>query len=916
MLGSYVCKQCRARLSRHILPIRNPQWQPRASFISLRDNPQDEAEELQSNPPSQDQATVASDEGSGPPRIPIRYTGENTQPRWGAGRYSRHVEHINGQDATPSTRQSTKEQPRAVGLDQGPASAIQRALSNTKNPGRRNKAWQIFEQSYTSRDCKALQEPSLSDAAVLTKGRVFQNLLESVNGAFCKATIKPAVTPTMVLLKFEQLGIAAPEYWTRSTLQYLTHQAIMAVNNSQQDSTRDLPAILLELTSDFHPGHLGNPTLGFCAMYFYTVSDAMETIGPLYQEAKPFLLFLERLLAGSRVDSVLKATYKSPRFGALPEDIQKDIINEIDNAPLRAMTALGTSGETLTEPETGDPAANLEAFHLKRIARAILEKASVRTLNNLWAEVESAFTKNNKCVIPPRIYNAFLSGYIMLLHAPRSVEIWNHMIANGVQPDVQSWVALLEGCEKAKDFNGFNAMWTRMLNSGIEPDNHAWTTRVHGLFSLRKIDLGLAALDDMAKRWSAGEATLADTRQSRPHKGVKSAAPKVNKCVKPSIEVINGAVTALVQLPARAMYHEKRIQFVQKILAWAGNFQIKPDAITYNSLIQLYLRAGDSGTAFRILRQMEHGSISADAATHTMLITFSFENKSFDNITEAQQTEKIISLIDSIEASGLKLNAYIYGAAIDRLLKQYSNYNAVRTIIQHMHDRNMVPSAHVYTSLVTYYFQQDPPAIAAVDSLVDQFFTSHRIVTDRILFDRIIEGYAAHGEVGKMMSVLTRMSKQGVLPGWSALTAVIEALVRDGDFDRARDVARQVEHGVGVAEGGIMGTAQGESRFFAVVRAHGVGMEDAKMGDFMSNGPVGAGGHGSDEQSRQPHTAQDESRTTTQHESLPIQQEVVRAQHDGRRDRDSVQAAIEDEEDVHSFLTDEHEDIHSRVHKP
>ncbi|KAH7066670.1 hypothetical protein BKA63DRAFT_125467 [Paraphoma chrysanthemicola] len=955
MLSSYVCRQCRSRLSRRIAPARNPQWQPRATFFSLRrDKPQANDEATQSVPANEEPADAGEGDVSRP-RIPIRYGVERRQPQRGAGRYSKHVVDGPEDNAETSPRHLRNTSEASDGATHelsassvpGPAAAIDNALGGSTRRGRDvDRAWEIFEQNYTSRDCEALREPSLTDGALLSKGRIFQSLLEAVNVKFCKTSSPPAVTPTMVLLKYEQLGIAPPEYWTRVALSYLTYQAIEAVNNSSpKASARDLPSLLLELSSvwrlffqckglkktpldsidptwnlptvdtlpemyhsnnftmrmqDFHPGLMGSPTLGFCAVYFYILSDALNAVESLRQEAAPFLLFIERLLAGSRVDAVLKETYSSPRFQGLPEDVQKDIVNEINNAPRMAMSALGASGDTLTGPTTGDPTANIEAFHLKRIERAIESKASPRKFDGLWKEVEAVFTHNGVCAIPPRIYNAFLSGYMILFQAERSVEVWNHMIAHGIKPDVQSWVALLEGCEKAKDLNGLNGMWTRMLNSGTEPDNHAWTTRIHGLFSLRQVDLGLAALDEMGKRWLAAESAISSPQQ----KGGKKTGPttKINNRVKPSIEAINGAVTAVVQLPPRAMYHEKRIQLVQKILAWAGNFQIKPDAITYNSLIQLYLRAGNSSTAFKLLRQMEQEGIPGDAATYTMLISFAFENTSFDNLNAKEQTEKIISLFNDVEANGLRLNAPIYGMAIDRLLKRYSNHDAVRTIMQHMQERNVVPSAHVYTSLVTFYFQQDPPAITAVDSLVDQFFTAHRVATDRYLFDRVIEGYATHGEVGKMMSVLTRISKRGGLPGWRALTAVIEALAQDGDIDRARNVVREVEHGTGVAQGGIMGTKEAESKFWAAVRANGVGSENARMGDMMSSGALSGSRGASTEQIM----AQAQDRPSTEGEpTTGIENE-----------RDPPSPPIEDQEDVHGFLTDEHEDIHSRVQKP
>ncbi|KAJ4373283.1 hypothetical protein N0V83_003577 [Neocucurbitaria cava] len=869
MLGSYVCRQCRARLSRRAVPIRTPRWQSRATFLSLRNpKPQDDAEPTKTTEqsPIQSQPEAATDEYRHGPRIQ-HMSGGGPQRERRAGRYSRLVD-----DSTESETQTLptylentengniENVQDKLPLEAGdsPAQSIDAAL----NSGRVGHAWSLFEKNYTSRDCEALTDPALGDLPLLNNGKVFMHLLNSVNAAFCKGQTNVAATPTLALFKYEQLGVARPEYWARQTLSYLTYQAIQAVNATPKKPQRDLPSLLSELLSvwqlffqclgrntgpletvstewqlpssdalpemyeskgfsmrlqEYHPRYIGNPTLGFCAVYLYTISDALNSIDSLRQQAAPFLQFLHRLLAGSYVNPVFKHTEQSKVFHGLPVEVQKQIRKEIDGAPLKAMAMIGSKGETLGPEDTGDAAANLEAFNLKRIARAVESLASAPMLDNLWKGVEEAYTpQGQKAAIPPRIYNAFLSGFMVLSQPQRSVDVWNHMIAHGIKPDLLSWVALLNGCAKAKDLNGFNAMWTRMLNTGVEPDNYAWTTRVNGLIALRQVNQGLVALDDMGKRWLSAENVINNPQTHGKNRKGPGNLPKsskaVNKCPKPSIEVVNGAISALVQIRPGSMRDDKRIEFVQKILLWARNFDIKPNAITYNSLIQLYLRAGDQGTAFKILQQMENDGIEGDIATHTMIITAAFQNHSFDTLSPAAQTDRIISLFSDLEAGGMKLNDYVYSTAIDRLLKQYGNHDAVRALIDHMSARNLVPSAHAYTSLITYYFQQSPPAIPAVDSLVLQMFTSHRMPSDRIMFDRVLEGYAQHNEVGKMMSVLTKMSKHGKLPGWGALTAVVKALVMDGDVERARAVVRDVERG-GRCAGGVQGVGLGRGRF-------------------------------------------------------------------------------------------------------
>lgn len=893
MLGAYVCRQCRTRFPRRATLVRNPQWQPRATFQSLRSSePQHAAK------PAQDEASPTMQEQQPPVQRMIHDepNKEFTNPSYRTAQRSRYSGLVDDNTvAIPSytedgytedgyaedgyiedgyiegAQEDVHEEARpkkASEYAQAYYFPISRALSRNNVRG----AWESFERIYTGKDCNALSEHIEHDDW-LKQARLLPRLLENITRDFCSGKSRANVGPAAVLFRYQQLGIARNEHWVRPALELLTQEVIRAVNALSKRPLEHLHLMLHELISlwrlffqcmgphgntsesintkwplpsveelpdlydyrDFNrrlqgyiPKYVSSPALGFCAVYMYSISDALEPT--LREEAVPFLAFIEKLLAGSHVDTIFKYTKTSGRFSELPDDVQRQIIEEINMAPRKAMVAVGTEGDN------PDEMTNLEMFHNKRIARAIQTTASPMKLEQLWEEVKEAYTAADKTVTIPRsIYNHFLSGYLTLFWPQRAVEVWNHMIAHKVEPDVQSWVALMEGCAKTNDIDGFNATWKRMQSAGVEPENFAWTTRIHGLMSLRQVNQALAALDDLGKRWLAAEDAM-NNKQKR-GKGQKAASKVpgtgVKNCIKPSIEVVNGAVSAIAQMRDQHMRHERRVEFVQKILTWAKTFQIKPNAITYNSLIQLYLRAKDTATALRILGQLEREGLEGDIATHTMLISAAFENQIFNSQSEQEQTEKVLKVLDDLEGSGLKLNAYVYSTVIDRLLKSYANYNAVRSIMDHMLSRKFIPSVHVYTSLITHYFQSEPPKLAEVDSIVNLLFTSSHVASDRMLYDRLIEGYASHGEIGKMMSVLTRMSKQGKLPGWSALIAVVKALVQEGDYERARIVVRDVARGEGVASGGIMGDRMGQWYFKKTVESLGLGLDEEKMADFM-----------------------------------------------------------------------------------
>lgn len=868
---------------------RRPQWQPRATFISLR-NKQPRSDVEQTRTETQPDPTANTLESTQRPSYNL-FNGIGTQPSnqggeqpQRVGRYSKHFSDEVEADPAAESLHAASQKAKTV-EDEGKKYTWQ-IRKSLKDKGLQS-AWVLFEKTYTSAECEALTNPSTADIREINEKRFFSFMLSQVIKDFCERQGEPAVTPTGALFKYEQLGIAPTSLWVKEAIEPLTYQVMLAANGSGAASQRDLPSLLFELISiwrlffqckgsgnapleavssewnlpsidalpqmwqsrdfnyrlqELHPKAIGSSTLGFCAIYMFNLSDAINSDESLRLQASPFLDVLVRVLSSSRVNSVLKHPAFSIAFQKLPQDVQAEITKEIEAAPGKALTAIGrgkgdastTSSQSGSKPATAD----LESFNLRVIARAIESRASPVVLEGHWKRVVRDYTQNGKPTIPPRIYNAFLSGYLVLRQASRSVEVWNHMISNGVKPELPTWVAMLEGCVKAKDLEGFDGMWQRMLSAGVEPDNYAWTARVHGLMSFRRIDFGLRALDDMGKKWrSAENAVNAQPSNSKNAKGAKNTpvtAKLVNHCTKPSVEVVNGAMSGIVTLPDNARVSSaKRIEYVQKILQWGLQFGVKPDTRTFNILIQLYLNAGDYATAIKVLQQMEVSGVQADLSTHTMLMTASFDNGSLDNLSESDRANYLLKRIEAFEAEGLRLNNYVYASAIDRLLKHYGSYDAVRALIEHMQARNLSPSAHVYTSLLTYYFQQSPPAITAVDSLLQSIFASPHADTDKIFFDRTIEGYAAHGEVGKMMSVLTRMSRQGKHPSFQALTAVIRALVTAGDTDRARFIVRDVQRGEGIATGGVTGPYNDEKQFLYVAKNLGISVDEERMGDVF-----------------------------------------------------------------------------------
>ncbi|KAF1965485.1 hypothetical protein BU23DRAFT_519553 [Bimuria novae-zelandiae CBS 107.79] len=902
MMRSHVCQRCRLQLSRKV------QLQSRRTIVSFRKTPtapRPNAEAQQPPEEAVDGGNAAEQQSGG---FKIRYGTTGTQAQTVAPpgrRYSRfaapeHMPVTQPQEQRPSSTRAPRTN-TSTSVAQKINSLLDGNVPNVKA------AWDLFNTTYTSRDVPALTEPSFGDVYLLTGGKVFTRLINLVCLEFTKGNIG-VPTPTEALFRYEQIEITPVDAW-KQAIAHLTYQVLRAIaQESKQQvgesasattrSTRDTLTELLSLwrlffqchgtqggrdpfesissewknipqtniafspakpfgarLQQFHPSHASTPELQFSAItifnYFFAENQPARTIpDDLRKHNKLFLNLLTATLANADIRLAFSYMNADPRIKrGLDDNFQRLIAVQMDEAPNLARKLQGLDAGSATPEET---ASHMQEYFRHRISRNVMMQSNVREVEKIWDDAQKHYTSpDGKCQIPPALYNSFLSGFMTLYQPDHTVQVWNHMIANGVLPDLETWLAMLMGCAKAKDSTGLNAVWDRMLRSGVEPDQRCWTMRVHALITNRQVNAGLAALDEMGKKWLSAENLIKNTPAKG--RGGKNApkAKSVNNFTKPEIGVINGAVDAITGLPTRGkvrsrlwegMPHEKKVAFVHKVLQWAANFSIKPDVRTYNALISLYLDGDDYVTAFKLLKQMEKEGIEGDLATHSLLLRAAFDNQKFDGSSHKEQADRVVNLFVELERGGLRPNGYLFSMAIDRLLKLYGNFTGVRAVMDHMMSRGFRPGPQIYGSLATHYLQQDPPAIRELDTLVGRILGPPPAPTDRYLFDRILEGYARNDVIGSMMTLLTKMGGQGKRPSFHALSQVVRALYRTGDWERARSIIRDVQQSEGIAMTIPMATHNVDrDQFFHIVEQLCPELLESFAGEHMKT-PVREGG--------------------------------------------------------------------------
>ncbi|CAK3801945.1 Hypothetical predicted protein [Lecanosticta acicola] len=458
-----------------------------------------------------------------------------------------------------------------------------------------------------------------------------------------------------------------------------------------------------------------------------------------------------------------------------------------------------------------------------RLARAV-ERKNMYSADKIRREILlfAASQDNNKTALPLEIYEHLMYSFLALRNAKGAMEIWQYILQVGYKPTVKTYTSMMRGAVFVKDQSGMEALWLRMRADGIQPDEHAWSVRVYGILKVRKrVDEGIETLMQMGREWFAA-AKAQYARETGKEKKQQAASNKdlaaellarypgsVNGVPRPNLVVMNSAISALARTDDRP---------ISKVLTWGLSFGLEPDVVTYNALLNVSMRHYRAEEATKLVRRMQERGVAPTSETWTVLLTSLFQGGFLEDLDHMQQQERILAFIDSLKvdnASAAPIDDKGYAMIINNLLKHYGNHTAATAILNHMTRAGREPTSHIYTILMTSYFQRQPhPDFAAIEALWSQIAAGNKgwgNKVDSIFYDRMIEGYALHHRIVGMRPALEFLKTAryaGQKPGWKALEAISRALAERGQWDRLRALVDDVRTSLREARGGTQSFMQ------------------------------------------------------------------------------------------------------------
>ncbi|MCJ1255914.1 hypothetical protein MMC24_003732 [Lignoscripta atroalba] len=536
------------------------------------------------------------------------------------------------------------------------------------------------------------------------------------------------------------------------------------------------------------------------------------------QGVEQFSNFVGHLIRGSKLDAA------NLRLCFMQEGLHSRIVNQLltwwDDLRPKARAVVYDNEKYVPVPHRKKPLEGKleqksERSNLSKDLHKAVHQSDLRLVQKLWRNFETRLEESSGDGFEiSRNFAEFLRAFNALGRSERAIDVWNIMVRSGCKPVQHHWLAMLEGCRKARDLSSLHSIWRRMKATGIEPDNQIWTTYISGLLQSRDWQTCLQVLEEMGEAWKS--ATTAKSNSS--FQIAQTTTVPDNTPYLPSIIPVNAAMSGLIGM--------NKGEVALTVLRWATARGLRPDTSTFNILLRVAVREGRSQDVQWILHEMEQVGCSPDVVTFTILLDGLFRNSksSFQSQSAEEQEAAVSRIFCEIEGSGIKANAHTYGTLLDGLLAGRSiNIMAARAVLNHMTRHNIKPSPHIYTILVTHYFSSTPPNLPAIDGLLHRIKIEKSSV-DHVFYDRMIEGYGGVGEIEKMLTILRRMPSEGKAPGWIALLCVLRALVQTQEWDLVRDLVRDLVDEDGLFRHGSRGW-RGRDEFWSLVadlRARGI----------------------------------------------------------------------------------------------
>ncbi|KAJ8465888.1 hypothetical protein OPV22_028440 [Ensete ventricosum] len=197
-----------------------------------------------------------------------------------------------------------------------------------------------------------------------------------------------------------------------------------------------------------------------------------------------------------------------------------------------------------------------------------------------------------------------------------------------------------------------------------------------------------------------------------------------------------------------------------------------PGTVAYNSLLQVYGKAGNYPAVMGVLKEMEDNNCPADAVTYNELVA---------TYARAGFYEEGAAVLDTMTSKGIMPNSVTYSTVISGYGKAGKEDEAL-ALFDQMKKLGCVPNACTYNTMLGMLGKKSRTG-EMLDILTDM--KSNGCVPNRVTWNTMLAMCAKRGMENYVSQVFDQMKKSGVEPDRDSFNTLIAAYGRCGSSTQA-----------------------------------------------------------------------------------------------------------------------------------
>ncbi|KAF3670587.1 putative protein arginine N-methyltransferase PRMT10-like [Capsicum annuum] len=369
------------------------------------------------------------------------------------------------------------------------------------------------------------------------------------------------------------------------------------------------------------------------------------------------------------------------------------------------------------------------------------------------------------------IYNSIIAWFCKKGLIDKAQNIWDKMVDNGVLPSITSYNNMILGNCRNGNMDRALKLFSELPKRNLKANVITYSILIDGYF--RKGDGDKA--ENMFNQMSSSGIFPTDYTFNT----VISGMSKVGKTSEAK-DLLKQIVAGGLLLPTCMSYNslidgflkEDDVNSALTVYREMCDSGISPDVVTYTTLIDGFCKSNNIDLALKMLNEMRNREIKLDVIAYAVLI---------DGFCKRRDMKSASELFDEILQVGLSPNQFVYNSMLSGL-RNVNNMEEALVLRDRMISEGVSCDLETYTTLIDGLLK-DGKIVLASDLFTEML--GKGIMPDDITYTVLVQGLCNKGQVENAYNILEEMCKKSITPSVLIYNTLIAGYFKDGNLQEA-----------------------------------------------------------------------------------------------------------------------------------